>query len=221
MSDTCLMIMNPRNIPECMASFKAITGVDKLWLSYYTESQLIPIINEFIESTEYDRYALISDDAILTQSALNTILDLHDELGDVATGWVNVDSISGQSTINPTPLRGYIPTLSAYSLMSLQDAADLPRLKPIRTYFHGYACTVMSRELWQHYPYNVFGAQSHGYASDFHQCVRLQADDVPIWTTPKAFIHHVKERANRTDQAPEKKSYVGIRTPGTKLEQEA
>lgn len=216
-----MMIMNPRNIPECMASFKAITGVDKLWLSYYTESQLIPIINEFIESTEYDRYALISDDAILTQSALNTILDLHDELGDVATGWVNVDSISGQSTINPTPLRGYIPTLSAYSLMSLQDAADLPRLKPIRTYFHGYACTVMSRELWQHYPYNVFGAQSHGYASDFHQCVRLQADDVPIWTTPKAFIHHVKERANRTDQAPEKKSYVGIRTPGTKLEQEA
>lgn len=212
MSGTCLLIMNPRNIPECMDAFDELTGVDKTYFSYFTEAQLVPIINQFIATTDYERYALISDDAILTQHALDAILDLHDRQGSIATGWVNLDSISFDTTINPRRLRGEHPTLESYSLLNVWDALQLPP-QPIRTYFHGFACTVMSRELWQAYPYDVYGADAHGYASDYHQCVRLQTNNVPIWTHPNAFMYHVKEIANQTDQAPEKRSYVGIRTP--------
>lgn len=212
MSGTCLMIMNPRDIPDCMDAFDNLTGVDKVYFSYYTEAQLVPIINQFIATTDYERYALISDDAILTQHALDAILDLHDRQGSVATGWVNLDSISLDTTINPHPLTDTTPTLEAYSLMNIWDALQLPPM-PIRTYFHGFACTVMSRELWKKYPYDVYDAGAGGCASDFHQCVRLQADNIPIWTHPNTFIYHVKEVSNKLDNAPEKRILVGHHSP--------
>lgn len=209
---TCLLIMNPRNIPECMDAFDELTGVDKTYFSYFTETQLRSVLNLFISGNEYDRYALVSDDGILTQSALDNILTLHDEAGSVATGWVNLDSVSIDTTINPHPLTDTTPTLEAYSLMNVWDALQLPH-QPIRTYFHGFACTVMSRELWMKYPFDVYDAGAGGCASDFHQCVRLQADNVPIWTHPNTFFYHVKEVANQRDTAIEKRILVGERTP--------
>lgn len=197
---TLLLIMNPRQIPECVQALEALT-IDKAWLSNYTEAELVNVIADTIESTDYDRYALISDDTSPTQEALDLVLSLHDENpSGVACGWVNVDECSTLTTFNPLPLVGDIPEPSAYSLTPYTELLDLPTT-PLRTYFHGMALVTMTRSMWQAYPFDVYGADRGGWASDYHQCIRLQADYVPIVTHKHAYIRHHKAVANQYDHS--------------------
>jgi len=213
--NTLLMIMNPRAIPECIDAFRLLRGIDKAWMSYYTEAELVPVIADLIANTDYHRYLLCSDDTIPTQTALDAILTLHDKHPEaVTTGWVNIDSECGLSTINPAPLAGTRPSRSAYSFLPIEDVPP----GQIRTYFHGYALTCMSRELWQRYPYNVFNPLDGGCASDYHQCLQLQAADIPIYTNPDCRFEHVKEIRDTRDQGAGKQLLLGHRAPVTTLE---
>lgn len=185
----------------------------------YSEAQLVPIIERLIAKTGYDRYALVSDDVVLKQSTYDFVMGLHTERGDVATGWCNLDNTGSDCTINTVPLTDNVPSLQAYNFLPIEAAEQLPR-EPVRTYFHGYALTVMTRELWLRYPYLVYGADHGGWASDFHQCVRLQQDNIPVWTHPFANMHHVKELANKRDRDPAKRIHVGERLPKVTIERE-
>src|SRR2546428_12899914 len=82
------MILHAREIPECLLSLKALK-IDKVWFRGYTEKQVEPKMMEFIRSTFYQRYILISDDVIVTQQALDNLLELQDS-GPVVTGWCNI-----------------------------------------------------------------------------------------------------------------------------------
>lgn len=196
---TLLMVMHARQIPECETAISSLKGIDIAWLTGYTESQLVQVIADLIESTDYDRYSVISDDASPSQAALDLVLHLHDEHPQAVTcGIVNVDEASNLTTYNPQPLTGTIPALEAYSLTPYYDLLDLPPV-PLRTYFHGMALATMTRSLWQRFPFGVFGEDSRGWASDFHQCLRLQAASIPILTHKHAFIRHHKAVANQSD----------------------
>jgi hypothetical protein len=206
MNNTLLIILNPRAIPECIDALRDLRGVNKAWCSYYTELELEHVIPRIIESTYYERYMILSDDTIPTQHALDTVLGLHDAHPDaVACGWVNLDSISGLATYNPAPLKASAPVVDAYSFTTLDEARSMPH--GARTWFHGFVLSTMSRELALRYPFGSY----HGCASDLHQCNRLQADDVPIYTSADAEVFHVKERANTLDQAYEKRLLIGER----------
>lgn len=216
MRETLLVILNPRAIPECIDALRDLRGVDKAWLSYYNEQQLETIFPQLINELEYRRIVTISDDTTPTQTALDQVLDLADEYPDaVATGWCNLDAVSDRCTFNPLPLRNSSgPTLDAYSFTSTETARALT--EPARTYFHGFALATMSRDLWKRYPF----ASYNGHASDYHQCVRLQADNVPIYTIGAAEVHHVKETANRLDQAHDKRLLIGERPARVTIELE-
>lgn len=206
MNNTLLIIMNPRAIPNCINALRDLRGVDKAWCSYYTETQLETVIPSIIENTQYSRYSIISDDTTPTQTALDAILQLHDQHPDaVATGWCNLDAISGLATYNPQPLRGNGPSPDAYTFTTINEARSMPH--SARTYFHGFVFATMNRKLAIRYPFNTY----NGCASDLHQCHRLQADDVPIYTLAAGEVFHVKERANVLDQAPEKRLLIGER----------
>lgn len=218
------MIMNPRAIPECVSALEAIPS-DKAWLTGYTEAQLVPIINGIIEehADTYDAIGLVSDDAIVSLDAWHDVEAsiLFGYRDRVYTGWCNLDSVSDLCTLNPVPLRytkNALPKLESYSLMRMGDIQPHDDLEQMRTYFHGYALTYMTPELWKRYPYNVCTPPSRGCASDWHQCVRLQADDVPIMAVLSAQLDHVKEVANQTDQAPSKRCLIGKVTPQVRWE---
>lgn len=214
MRDTLLIILNPRAIAECIDALRDLRGVDKAWCSYYTETDLEAVLPRLIDELAYRRYMILSDDTIPTQNALDQVLDLADEYPDaVATGWCNLDSVSDRATYNPLPLRNESgPTLDAYSFASIEQARSLT--EPARTYFHGYVLTTMSREIWQRYPFQSY----NGHASDYHQCLRLQADGVPIYTIGAAEVFHVKETANRLDVAYDKRLLIGERPSRVTLE---
>jgi hypothetical protein len=214
--NTLLIIMNPRYIPKCMAALRSLRGVDKAWCSYFTELQLEQVIPNLIAGTDYDRYMVISDDVVPTQEALDKILELHDQHPtDAACGWVNVDAVSGMSTINPTPLTECLPAAGTYDLMPLEEAEALP-LEPLRTYFHGMVFITMTRERWLEFPFQTY----RGFASDLHQSWRLQESGVPIWTHPEAYVFHVKERQNKLDKAPGKELLIGVRCSRVIVEQD-
>lgn len=214
MRDTLLVILNPRAIPECIDALRDLRGIDKAWLSYFTELDLEHILPRLIDELAYQRIVIISDDTTPTQAALDAVLDLHDEHPDaVATGWCNLDAVSDRCTYNPLPLRNSSgPTLDAYSFTSIQTARALT--EPARTYFHGYVLTCMTRKLWQQYPFQSY----NGHASDYHQCIRLQAHNVPIYTIADAEVHHVKEIANRLDTAHHKRLLIDERPRRITLE---
>lgn len=213
--NTLLIILNPRAIPECIDALRDLRGVDKAWCSYYTETELEHIIPRLIDQLPYERYSIISDDTIPTQAALDTILDLHDEHPNaVATGWCNLDAVSGLATYNPEPLRGSGPVVDAYSFTTLDTARTITTTA--RTWFHGYVFATMNRELATRYPFQTY----NGCASDLHQCHRLQADNIPIYTTAACEVFHVKERANVLDQAYDKRLLIGERASRVNLELE-
>lgn len=217
MNTTLLIIMNPRSIHECIDAIRDLRGVDKAWASYYTETELERVIPEIIDTTAYERYTILSDDVTPTQDALDLVLQLHDQhAADVACGWINVDNTGPYCTINPAPLTNQGgPSLDAYSFITTSSARRLPHT-PLRTYFHGMTFATMTREMWHRYPFRTYG----GCASDYHQCLRLQNDDVPIWTHPAAGMRHVKETQNVLDAAPEKQLLIGKRRSRVTIETE-
>jgi hypothetical protein len=216
MTRTLLVVMNPRAIPECMDALRDLRGVDKAWCSYYTETQLEAVIPSVLAATEHDRVCLLSDDTVPTQAALDRVLELHDEHPDHgACGWVNVDAVSGLSTVQLEPLGGYAPDPRHYNLVPQAAVEALPPA-PIRTYFHGAVLFTMARELWQRFPFMSY----NGCASDLHQSWRLQEADIPIWTHPLAYVHHVKEKQNVLDKAPAKRLLIGHRPARVTMEYE-
>jgi hypothetical protein len=217
-NDTLLLIMNPRSIPECIDAIRDLRGIDKAWLSYYTELELEQIIPTLIDQLDYRRISIISDDTTPTQAALDEVLELHDALDEPdnasACGWVNIDASCGLSTFHPQPLRGTGPSRDTYRFATLDDAHKISNVQ--RTYFHAMTFHTMTRELWQRYPFATY----NGCASDLHQCVRLQADNVPIYTTRNAYVAHVKEIRDQLDTAHHKRLLIGERAPRITIERE-
>lgn len=220
MNSTALIVMNAREIPDAIMSIRALGGIDVIWCSYYTETQLEGVVPSVIDGTDYERYMILSDDTIPTQGAVDTVLRLHDEHpNDMACGWVNVDNKGTLSTFNPEPLKhleGGMPPASAYGFVDVDTARALDPSRAHRTYFHGMVLATMSRELWQRYPFGSY----NGCASDYHQCLRLQLDDVPIWTHPSAYVYHLKEIQNKLDKNPVHALQIGKRVPRVRIETE-
>jgi len=218
MNDTLLMVMNPRAIPECIDAIRELRGVDKAWMQYMTEIELVDVVARIIANTKYERYMILSDDCVPSQRSLDLVLDVHAENPDgLVCAWINVDNASDRTTVHPTPLRDLdYPTEDSYAFLTIDEVGELPR-EPLRVYFHGCNLAVMNRDLWDAYPFGVYDA---GFASDYHQCVRLQLGGVPIWTHPDALVYHVKEVQNQLDKAPEKQLLIGKRAPRVTIERE-
>ena len=183
-------------------------GVDVCWVSYMPEVEVAPAINKAIEDTDYDRYFVISDDAVPTRDAFAAILALHDQGHPVVTGYGNLDSVQPLCGLTTNVLPPPPPGQFSYEFTPLTQA--LTRDEPIVTTFAGLVLTGMSREMWLRYPLQV---TVMGGQMDYDLSYRLQEDGIPIVAPPDGFMVHVKERANMPDQNPEKRLLIGERPP--------
>lgn len=211
--------MNPRRIPDCIASFEALEA-DVAWVSGFPVIDLPPAINGVIADTDYDAYAICADDCIVTQAALDAVLALVEDGAPAATGWCRLDQ--GHPLVNLTtePLRGHSPMESAYSFYAHDEVLSYPA-EEIQTGFMGMALTTLPRELWREFPFAVFDDGVTGFASDFNLSMRLRDADVPMHAARAGYVEHVKERWQRADQAPEKRVLVGEIPREVRLEQRA
>ncbi len=186
-----LLIFNPRQIEECVASIERLP-IDQAWLTGYTEPDLEPVIAEIIATTDYSHYLVVSDDGVVPEFALEAILQtLWIDAHPVVTGYSNLDATDMRVNLTRTPFQNLREsTMEDYDLYHLSDVIGWPD-ELVPTCFAGFAVTGMSRDMWLRYPY-----QSQGVPSDYNLCRRLQADEVPIVAPKRAFMWHAKDRIN-------------------------
>lgn len=210
-SSTALVVLNPREIPECMTALRALR-VPKCWVSYMYEPPAAKAINRAIEETSFDRYVVISDDTCPTQDALDRVLALHDRMpGACVTGYCNLDS--SLPFVNLTwpwkQLAPPPPSVDSYALVMRSEIDNrLPHGAAFRSGFAGLALTCMSRELWLRFPLHH---TSLGGQIDYQLSYELQQAGVEIHAPIGAFVQHVKEEWNKMDKNPEKRLLVGER----------
>lgn len=203
---TLVIVLNPRQIPQCVESIKDLK-TDKAWCSNFTEYELMEVIPQIVNDTNYDLYSIIADDCVVTQTALDAVTGLNKAGHPVTTGYCNLDLTMPEINICKSPLSKPAPEEDAYEFYT-QDEIKYHQSDVIPTYFTGMAFTTMSRELWQRFPFKVFGG-APGYASDYHLSLRLQEAGIPIVAHRDGYVLHVKEQWCKLDTAPEKRLLIG------------
>lgn len=211
MSDL-LLVLNPRRIPACLAATHELQ-IDKLWIRNLCEYDIAERWDEVLELSEgYENLVVFSDDAIVRQNALDSVLALLKE-HPVATGWANLAGNDMRANLCKTPL-GPEPAPGAYDLYTVTEAFGYPD-PVIPTHLVGFALTAMSRELWTRFPFQVWkGADGNyderpGNASDFCMSKRLDEAKVPMVAAREGFIWHVKDVWNVPDADPVKRLLIG------------
>jgi hypothetical protein len=199
-----LVIMNPRRIPECMAALEDLP-VPKVWVTGYPQSAIPPILSGIVEGSDFTHYINTSDDVVPSRRALAAVLRLASR-HPVATGYCNLDMESPLVNLTRSPLLDYPPTEGSYDFIRREDVKRYPRVT-VPSFFAGMSLTCMTRELWLRFPLSGFTASCWG--TDYSLSYRLGRARIPIVAHRAAFVWHVKERWNRTDQAPEKRLLVG------------
>lgn len=192
-----LFIMNARAIPEALDSYRAL-DIDLIWATGYTVAQLAAGVHaEAVETTDYDVILNISDDCIVTQGAVDAVLNLLEAGHPAATGWCRM--AVGMESVNlcSKPLSADVPWAKPfpYSLMDRTDVVRHPD-EVVTTHFMGMSLTGMSRDMWLQYPYGCFTERRpRGQSSDFHLSARLRDAGVPMVAARSGEVQHLKEMA--------------------------
>lgn len=205
-----LLVLNPRRIPECLASLEALE-IDVCWLSRYSEWQLQTVFNEVVEATSYRWYLVVSDDGVVSQEAIDLVLAALAQGHPVVTGYSNVDERTPE-VLNLTkgPVVGDLPrSAESYGEHWLRSEVEAWPEPVLPTGFAGMSLTGMSRELWLRYPFVAHGSPGCSWGSDWALAVRLRDDGVPIVAARGAFVWHVKAKVNEADFGPGRGLLVG------------
>jgi len=178
--------MNPRKIDKCIRSIQNLRGVDKLWLVAYSEQGLERPIADFIESTHYDNYLIVSDDVIVTQDALEWVLFALGQGDEAATGWCNLSAVGPArllANLTRAPLEGEPPTWDSYRFYDIDDVRKQP--ESFETWLMGHCLSGMTRSLWRRFPFRSYPREQSpttpsGYGSDYNVSMRLQRAGVDM-----------------------------------------
>ena len=206
--DPLLAIMNPRNIPECVHAFERL-DVRRAWLQRYTEAELRSVLASIVndEAIAFSHLALVADDCIVEQDALDAVFALHSHY-PVATGYCRLASGHPKVNLTRRPIMGDTPSAGAYDFYDFDEVREATRPE-VSTGFVGFAVTLMSRESWRRFPFDVYGPETGGHASDFHLSRRLRDSGVPMIAARDGYVEHQKTEWNMTDHHPQRVSLVG------------
>lgn len=211
MRDVLLMVLNPRRIPECVASIEAL-DVDRCWFRNLSEWDVAGPFAETVDATSYRFYLVVSDDGIVTDAAVELVVALLEDGHPAVTGYCNLDEGSRFANLTKQPLTGDVPGEGSYGPLYTVDEADGWPEPAVPTGFMGMSVTGMGRDLWREFPFAAFGGPwpSPSFASDFHLSSRLRDAGVPMVAARGAFTEHVKVRVNERDDTPGREIRVGF-----------
>lgn len=178
MNDACLMVLNPRRIPRVLRALDALRGIDVCYFTAMTESQIVHPMRRFVKRHDYRVLSLVSDDVVVSQAAINNILE-HHVAGQCTTGYCNLSLYgewSGRVNLCTEPLPTLMPSVKAYSFPLAVKVPD-----GMRSHFSGHCLTTMHRDLWRAFPYDCYGRDGRGTAADYHMSWRLAEGGIPIY----------------------------------------
>ena len=161
MHNTVLMILSVRNSKSFEESVNKLQ-CEKIWFKGYREHELAPIVNDFVQNSNFENYFIAPDDLIIKphqfeklKSALN--------YNDIVTGWGVIRQNCTHTTI--TKPHNFLQTnifkhqFTTHFLKNQQynlsykthEINSLPN--EIETAFTGWFYTGMKKHIWTQYPY--------------------------------------------------------------------
>ena len=218
MTDTLLIVTNPRDIPDAMRAFRALS-CDVAFVRGYTQAQAVAPMRELMNSAraDYDVFMVCADDCVVTQGAVDSVVALLEAGHPTATGWCRLDRSHECVNLTTKPLRGDAPTVDGYTWWKYDEVMGWTD-EVVPTHFMGMGLTAMPVEMWLAFPYDVFTDDGRGYSSDFHLSSRLRDAGVPMVAARSGYIDHLKERWMKADTAPHMRLLLGEVTPGVFIE---
>jgi hypothetical protein len=168
-------------------------------------------INRFIATSSFDNYFLISDDAIVTNEALNKVVELLGKV-EVATGWCQISKNYPYANLSTKPLtkqQGRAVKMSNYTCPTVQEVLNGPEIGI--TYFTGFCFTGMRKHLWLKCP--LHPNEVSGTQQDFELSWDLQNLGITIHYHRDSYIDHLRE----TLSADMRKSIIGKLQPSIAL----
>lgn len=194
-------VMHARRIPECIQPLESL-DCDVAWMSGYSDAELGPVHEQLVADTDYDTYTIVSDDCIVTQSAVDAVTALLEQGHPAATGWCKLHTRSEDANLCHAPIKGDHPTVDAYPFYRAAAVRTWPD-PVVPTHFMGFSLTGMTRDMCQRFPYRAFTEiRKRGYSSDFNLCMRLRDAGVPMVAAREGYVEHVK-----TTQRPKPASH--------------
>jgi len=201
-----VLITQPRELPEAIDSVKKYVKYPKAWFKGYTEPEVTKKINQYVKETNYSHYIICADDVIVNSQIFEdmvkyiNIFSNHKETSqDILTGWCNLNidpsdnSLGWESNVAEKRLtlkNGVWPLKCDYKFSPIRDI--LSRKGLIRTYLASFALSCVSRDVLMNYSLAPY---MNGQAADHRFSRRVTADGIKIWTTPKMFVKHLRERS--------------------------
>lgn len=220
MNNTCLMVMQAREIPEVLDALSKLERIDVAYFKGYTEKQLEKPINAFIESTNYEYYMLVSDDVVVNQNTID-LLKRYAEPNIAIGAWSLFNyRLSNTATdirlrkvilhhfifplgvtlrqIMPQPIQNVWFSIKIRTFCSVKDIQRQEN-EVFDAYWVGYTPYCLSRKLWLKYPFTVYHSRFKHIpeeASDIVLNERLHRDHIPIRCVKSAYSVHLATKEN-------------------------
>lgn len=184
-------VMNARDIPSCMDSYRRLS-TDVAYMTGYTIRELVPVHAWLVAGTDYDAYINVSDDCVVTQEAVDAVVDLLSQGHPAATGWCRLRKGSERVNLSRSPLVGSPPDSTGFDFPRYGEVRRWPD-EVVPTHFMGMSLTGMTREMWQRFPYGCWTiVHERGHGSDTHLSCRLRDAGVPMVAARSAYVEHMK-----------------------------
>lgn len=162
MNDTVLMILSVRNIQSVKDCIDKL-NCEKIWFKGYKEFELTPILNKFIENSNFTNYFIAPDDLIIKPENFD-LLKKYLNFYDIVSGWGMYRQNSDHTTvIKPNNFKNFIAKYAycnpkifnnilnhTYKPHEIHDLPDV-----IETAFTGWFFTGMNKKIWMEYPYQT------------------------------------------------------------------
>ena len=179
MKDTVLMVMSIRDI-ESVKKANDILDCEKIYLTNYTEYELVPIINNFINESNFKNYFITSDDAMISGDKFN-LLKYYLQFLPIVSGWcVWKQNCTATTIVDEKKLNFINPFFSQLHISDLSNASyntyeieALPNI--INSGFSGWSFTGASKEIWKQYPFQVHDKEMLA-RSDYNFSTRVLKD---------------------------------------------
>jgi hypothetical protein len=204
MHDTVLMILSVRNIQsviDCNLSLPC----EKIWFKGYKEYELAPILNDFINNSNFKYYFITSDDALIKKESF---IELQRQIQHhyIISGWAVYRQNANHTTIvKPKSFRNLIfkPNFTtdpfannifthSYKTHEINSLPDI-----IETAFTGWCYTGMHKHIWQKYPFQTL--QWPLSSSDLLFSKRIVQDNIyKQYILKQAHVIHLSHYYNKS-----------------------
>lgn len=179
MKDTVLMVMSIRDL-EPVIKANDVLDCEKIYFKGYSEYELVPLINNFINESNFKNYFITSDDAMIDKNKFD-LLKHHLQFLSIVSGWcVWRQNCTETTIVDAKKLNFYNSFFSLLQVSDLNRATyktyeieDLPNV--INSGFTGWVFTGAKKEIWQEYPFQVYD-KVMGARSDYNFALRVLKD---------------------------------------------